>query len=138
MQLFHANLVANVAIAAIIGFCTLGTGFMLYFLHALTKDRKKNVVGYRWECRINSPVLDTGVRRRREPRYRQSASPFKQTETSGGALEKSFQPRVEESMLTHEYGLASPRREPDGARFHLDSLKGIPGVFKKESNYSDC
>jgi hypothetical protein len=56
MHILQANLATNLVIAATIGFCALGVGFMLHFLIALTRERKAGLVGYRVEYGINNSL----------------------------------------------------------------------------------
>ena len=44
MHIFQASLIPNLANATIIPVCVLGIGFMLRFLHALTKELKTALV----------------------------------------------------------------------------------------------
>jgi len=63
MHILQANLATNLVIAATIGFCALGVGFMLHFLVALTRERKAGPVKYRVEYGINDSWPEAASRR---------------------------------------------------------------------------
>jgi len=64
MHILEAGLVINLASITTIGACAIGIGFMLCFLVALTKERKRSQISCRLEYRIDSPLPAMAVQTR--------------------------------------------------------------------------
>ena len=115
MYIFQAHLVTNFAHAAIVGACALSVGFMLRFLHALTRERKPSLVGYRWEW-IKNPLPDAA--NRNYVTQVRSTLLLRASELRGarGRSRTLVTQAPKESMLSHEYRpTEGPRQEPNRA-----------------------
>jgi hypothetical protein len=116
MYIFQANLVTNLANAAIVGACALSVGFMLRFLHALTGERKPSLVGYWWEYGISNPLPDAA--NRNYVTQVRSTLLLRASELRGarGRSRTLVTQAPKESMLSHEYRpTEGPRQEPNRA-----------------------
>ena len=105
MFISQAAFVTNLATSAMIGLTVLSVGFMLCFLIALTKERKRNLVRCRVEYRIDSPLPHkvTGQPRRTFSGLPVSQPSRNQRAYDRGVLSDVTAQALKEVALTREY-----------------------------------